>query len=202
MHGQFHFCRREPSFYPALPFPPASPPPPSLPPAMPALPSPHFLPFYLPPCRSGLRGNFFDKLFSAFFAGGCKLNPPWRPEEACISQLPPGCDRQPPRGLQLTGPPAITADTKPIRAGYRLHYHFTFFVRSPGSWESPGSGRSLSASARSFVRVRVHEILRASAHEGVAAGKRARFPVEILRTRMENDARRPCGATRLSSHAE
>lgn len=22
-----------------------------------------------------LRGNFFDKLFSAFFAGGCKLNP-------------------------------------------------------------------------------------------------------------------------------
>lgn len=44
-------------------------------------------------------------------------------------QLPSSLSILPP------GPPAITADTKPIRAGYRLHYHFTFFVRNPKTRE-------------------------------------------------------------------
>lgn len=152
MHGQFHFCRREPSFYPAPPFPPASPPHHLL--LRPCFPSLSLLSLILPistslslslslPSRS-LRGNFFDKLFSAFFASGCKLNPPWRLEEACISRLPPGsrppsrspaCSSPPPSPSSPPGPPAITADTKPIRAGYRLHYHFTFFVRNPKTRE-------------------------------------------------------------------
>lgn len=55
------------------------------------------------PSRS-LRGNFFDKLFSAFFASGCKLNPPWRLEEACISRLPPG-SRPPSRSPACSSPP-------------------------------------------------------------------------------------------------
>lgn len=196
MHGQFHFCRREPSFYPAPPFPPASPPPAPPPPALHAshpsrsLSATRYLSLCLPASLSrSLRGNFFDKLFSAFFASGCKLNPPWRLEEACISPgcpQDPGCRHLPPfprlalpspfpppslPSLPL-GPPAITADTKPIRAGYRLHYHFTFFVRSPKTREeergrereSPGNERLVS---RRMTRSLARQILRAlSAGEG------------------------------------
>lgn len=136
MHGQFHFCRRVTLFLPfprVLRFSPSR----SL---------SYSLLSSLARSRysSSLRGNFFDKLFSTFFAGGCKLNPSWRLAQARLSWLPLGSRPYiSPRSSRRASRPFSTsdiprnplrprepsqADTKPIRAKRWEHYHIAFFA--------------------------------------------------------------------------
>lgn len=148
MHGQFHFCRRVTLF---LPFPRVL-----------RLSLSFSVSLFISRSLYGpsLRGNFFDKLFSAFFVGGCKLNPSWRLAQLASLDCPQDPDRVSP-ALRPSAPAVrlvlpisrrnpfahepSQADTKPIRAKRREHYHIAFFAEI----------RPTSRIARACVRARV-----------------------------------------------